>query len=166
MEWVQGLSVMIRGTPDELIEFCYYVYDMNGDRSLAREELYQCLKGCIIPGFAVEPDEIDECERDIVEITMRKLDKDRDGQITFPDFQNAVKEDPLLLQACGPCIPNPRSIAAFMACVTDTYRDYSPAWGSYWSEKLRPRTSIHSRSAVKVNSMRRPNTVSAASMGR
>ena len=41
---------MVRGNADELIEFCYFVYDMNGDRSLAREELWQCLKGCIYPG--------------------------------------------------------------------------------------------------------------------
>jgi hypothetical protein len=46
-EWVQGLSSMIRGTLDELIEFVYFVYDINGDRSLAREELYFCLKGCM-----------------------------------------------------------------------------------------------------------------------
>ena len=36
---------MLRGSAEELIEICYFVYDMNGDRSLAREELYQCLKG-------------------------------------------------------------------------------------------------------------------------
>ena len=133
-EWVSGLSVMLRGAPEELIEFCYYVYDMNGDRALAREELHQCLKGCIIPGFSVDQEEIDECERDIVEIAMRKLDKDRDGQITYPDFRLAVKEDPLLLQACGPCLPNPGSTIAFLACVSDSYRDYTPPWGGPWDE--------------------------------
>lgn len=42
--------------------------DMNGDRSLAREELSHCLKGCMYLGYGIDSDEIDECERDIIEI--------------------------------------------------------------------------------------------------
>ncbi len=41
-EWTKGFSVLIRGTLEELVEFVYFVYDMNGDRSLTREELYHC----------------------------------------------------------------------------------------------------------------------------
>lgn len=41
----------------------YRVYDMNGDGSLAREELYHCLRGCIYPGYGIEADEIDDAER-------------------------------------------------------------------------------------------------------
>jgi Ca2+-binding EF-hand superfamily protein len=58
-EFVQGLSLMVRGDSEELTEFCYFVYDMNGDRSLAREELWQCLKGCIYPGYGLDNDEIE-----------------------------------------------------------------------------------------------------------
>jgi len=46
IEWVEGISTMTRGTPEEIINFCYTVYDINGDKSLAREELFHCLKGC------------------------------------------------------------------------------------------------------------------------
>lgn len=67
-EWVKGLSVMLRGTTEELVEWCYYVYDLNGDGGLAREELHHCLRGCVYSGYGVEADELDECERDIVEI--------------------------------------------------------------------------------------------------
>lgn len=96
---------MLRGTTEELIEWCYYVYinhknatcslcvvficcwrkafipqltfpsfvfenryDLNGDGGLAREELHHCLKGCIYTGYGIEADELDEAERDIVEI--------------------------------------------------------------------------------------------------
>jgi Ca2+-binding EF-hand superfamily protein len=89
-EFATGLSAMLRGSSAELIDFCYFVYDMNGDRSLAREELYHCLKGCIIPGYGVPQDEIEEAEKDIVETAMKKLDVNRDGQITYDDFQQAV----------------------------------------------------------------------------
>ncbi|CAL8127255.1 unnamed protein product [Orchesella dallaii] len=96
---------------------------MNGDRSLAREELTHCLKGCIYMGYGIDNDELDECERDIIEIGESNVDKD--AQITETDFQNACYEDPLLLQACGPCLPPDRSTAAFLALITDKYRNFT-----------------------------------------
>lgn len=50
---------------------------MNGDGSLAREELTHCLKGCILAGYGLDQEEVEDCERDIVEICMKKLDMDR-----------------------------------------------------------------------------------------
>jgi len=131
-EWVKGLSVMLRGELDELIEFVYFVYDMNGDRSLAREELFHCLRGCIHPGYGVDSDEIEEVEKEIVEIAMKKLDVDRDGQITYEDFVAACHIDPLLLQAVGPCLPTAKASAAFLAVVTEDYRAYTGCWGHSW----------------------------------
>ena len=52
---------------------------------------------------------------------MRKLDWDKNGQITFPDFQTAVTDDPLLLEACGPCLPSSRSVAAFFVDLHSKY---------------------------------------------
>lgn len=48
---------------------------MNGDRSLAREELSHCLKGCMYMGYGIDSDELDECERDIVEIGWESVKK-------------------------------------------------------------------------------------------
>lgn len=75
---------------------------------------------------------------------MKKLDVDRDGQITFPDFQNAVFKDPLLLQAIGPCLPPAKAIAAFLALVTDKYRKYTDCYGRNWV-----RRNSHKRSGRK-----------------
>ncbi|OXA58598.1 EF-hand calcium-binding domain-containing protein 1 [Folsomia candida] len=128
-EWVEGVSLLCRGTPDQLIDFCYMVYDINGDKSLAREELSHCLKGGLVPYAGVmNGDEIEEAMREIVEIGMKKLDRDKDGQITQPDFTNACYYDPLLLQSIGPCLPPARSLAAFMAIFTENYRSYSTEW--------------------------------------
>lgn len=98
---------------------------MNGDRSLAREELSQCLKGCFLPGFGLEADEIEDAERDIIEMAMKKLDVNHDGQITFDDFMNAVRGDPLLVQACGPCLISPDCMARFLFTVSWEYRGYT-----------------------------------------
>jgi len=124
-EFLCALSSMMRGDEDEMVEFCYYVYDMNGDGSLAREELYQCLKGSFLAGYGLEPDEIEDAERDIVELALKKLDVNRDGQITFEDFKAAVKTDPLLIQACGPCLISPKCMARFLFTITEDYRAYT-----------------------------------------
>ncbi|XP_021950163.1 EF-hand calcium-binding domain-containing protein 1 isoform X1 [Folsomia candida] len=137
-EWVEGVSLLCRGTPDQLIDFCYMVYDINGDKSLAREELSHCLKGGLVPYAGVmNGDEIEEAMREIVEIGMKKLDRDKDGQITQPDFTNACYYDPLLLQSIGPCLPPARSLAAFMAIFTENYRSYSTEWNDEWKEQQR-----------------------------
>ncbi len=118
-EWMTGLSVFLRGTLDEQINFAYFCYDINGDRSLAREELFHCLKSCLIR-TSIEED-VEECVKEIVEIALRKLDTDRNGQITFNDFQSAVVGDPLLLEACGPCLPTQKAVAAFFVKLKSKY---------------------------------------------
>ncbi|CAL8083433.1 unnamed protein product [Orchesella dallaii] len=119
-EWVQGLSVFLRGTLDEHINFCYFIYDINGDRSLAREELYHCLKNCLIRTAGIEED-VEESIKEIVEIALKKLDKDKNGQITFSDFYAAVQCDNLLLEACGPCLPSPKTIGNFFLFLKENY---------------------------------------------
>ena len=40
----------------------------------------------------MDNDELEDAEKDIVEIAMKKLDTNRDGQITYDDFQMAVRQ--------------------------------------------------------------------------
>ncbi len=63
---------------------------------------------------------------------MLLLDVDKDSQITEIDFQRACYMDPLLIQACGPCLPDARSTAAFLALVTDKYRHFTQAYQRHW----------------------------------
>lgn len=93
---------------------------MAGDRSLAREELYHCLKNCLIRTSGIEED-VEESIKEIVEIALKKLDKDKNGQITFSDFHAAVHGDNLLLEACGPCLPSPKTITNFFLFLKEKY---------------------------------------------
>ena len=57
--------------------------------------------------------------QDIIDIVLRKMDHDKDGHICFNDFKKTVgfvfafqiqiyeqvDEEPLLLEAFGPCLP-------------------------------------------------------------
>jgi Ca2+-binding EF-hand superfamily protein len=118
-EFVRCLSIMMRGTIDELLSFSYDVYDVNGDRSLARDELFMCLDGSLRPGRGIlEADEVKDGIKDVVEMIMRKLDVNADGQITFEDFRQAIYNDPLLVQCLGQCLPPQRRSRAILFLVT------------------------------------------------
>ena len=38
-------------------------------------------------------------------MTMKKMDIDKDGKVSFQDFKETVKKEMLLLEAFGPCLP-------------------------------------------------------------
>uniref|UniRef100_A0A3Q4ML62 Calaxin n=1 Tax=Neolamprologus brichardi TaxID=32507 RepID=A0A3Q4ML62_NEOBR len=107
-EWIEGLSVFLRGTLDEKIKYCFSVYDLNGDNAISREEMLHMLKGRLIR----QPNEEDPDEgiKDLVEIILKKMDYDHDGKLSFEDFEKAVKDEHLLLEAFGTCLPDFRVI--------------------------------------------------------
>ncbi|XP_059206063.1 calaxin [Centropristis striata] len=110
-EWVEGLSVFLRGTLDEKIKYCFHVYDLNGDNYVSREEMFHMLKNSLIRQPTEE--DPDEGVKDLVEITLKKMDHDHDGRLSFSDFEKAVREENLLLEAFGTCLPDTTSIETF-----------------------------------------------------
>ncbi|XP_033848074.3 calaxin isoform X2 [Acipenser ruthenus] len=70
-EWIEGLSVFLRGTLDEKIKYCFEVYDLNGDGYISREEMFHMLKNSLIKQPTEE--DPDEGIKDLVEITLKKM---------------------------------------------------------------------------------------------
>ncbi|XP_040043968.1 calaxin [Gasterosteus aculeatus] len=110
-EWIEGLSIFLRGSLDDKIKFCFRVYDLNDDTLVSMEEMYHMLKNCL-PGLPTK-EERDEGVKDLVEITFKKMDRDHDGRLSFSDFEQSVKEENLLLEAFGTCLPNFKRVEAF-----------------------------------------------------
>ncbi|KAJ8267664.1 hypothetical protein COCON_G00128360 [Conger conger] len=110
-EWTEGLSVFLRGTLDEKIRYCFDVYDLNGDGHISREEMFHMLKNSLIRQPTEE--DPDEGIKDLVEIALKKMDHDHDGRLSYADFEKAVREEDLLLEAFGTCVPDAKSILAF-----------------------------------------------------
>ncbi|NWV84335.1 EFCB1 protein, partial [Dasyornis broadbenti] len=104
VEWVEGLAVLLRGTLEDKMKYCFKVYDLNGDGYISREEMFQMLKNSLLIQPADE--EPDEGVKDLVEIALKKMDHDHDGKLSFADFEKAVREESLLLEAFGPCLPD------------------------------------------------------------
>lgn len=114
---------------------CFHVYDLNGDKYISREEMFHMLKDSLIRQPSEEdPDEgikdlveiilkkmvkgtgagggVDagHAGRPAAE-TQRRLafvlqDHDHDGRLSFADFEKSVKEENLLLEAFGTCLPD------------------------------------------------------------
>uniref|UniRef100_A0A8C9DK31 EF-hand domain-containing protein n=1 Tax=Prolemur simus TaxID=1328070 RepID=A0A8C9DK31_PROSS len=102
-EWVKGLSVFLRGTFEEKLKFCFEVYYLNGDGFISQEEIFDILKNSLHQQSSEE--ETDEGIKELVDIILKKMDYDNDGKISFADFEKAVREDRLLLEVFGPCLP-------------------------------------------------------------
>ncbi|XP_034560409.1 EF-hand calcium-binding domain-containing protein 1 [Notolabrus celidotus] len=121
-EWIEGLSVFLRGSLDEKIKYCFHVYDLNGDNYISREEMFQMLRN----SFSRQPTEEDPDERikDLVEITLKKMDHDHDGRLSFDDFEKAVREENLLLEAFGTCLPDTMRIETFERHVFEEQQDH------------------------------------------
>ncbi|XP_044534724.1 EF-hand calcium-binding domain-containing protein 1-like [Gracilinanus agilis] len=110
-EWVEGLSVFLRGTFEEKLKYCYHVYYVNGDGYISQDEMFDMLKNSLLK-HPVEEDPI-EGIKELVEITLKKMDYDNDGKLSFEDFEQAVKKDRLLLEVFGPCLPETEKCLEF-----------------------------------------------------
>ena len=99
------------------MRFCFNIYDLNEDGYISKEEMMTMMKNCLI--VSSEQEEEGDGVKDLVEMTLRKMDKDRDGRINLSDFQASVKEEPLLLEAFGNCLPTSQSGAEFIKKILD-----------------------------------------------
>ena len=43
--------------------------------------------------------------QDLIDITLRRMDQDRDGRVSYEDFRATVEQEPLLMEAFGECLP-------------------------------------------------------------
>nr|XP_048308412.1 EF-hand calcium-binding domain-containing protein 1 isoform X1 [Myodes glareolus] len=108
-EWIHGLSLFLRGTLEEKMKYCFEVFDLNGDGYISKEEMFHMLKNSLLKQPSEE--DPDEGIKDLVEITLKKMDQDHDGKLSYTDYENAVREETLLLEAFGPCLPDPKGHA-------------------------------------------------------
>jgi len=51
-------------------------------------------------------EDLDESIKELVEITLKKMDKDHDNRLGDNDFSQSVREDPLLLSCFGQVFAN------------------------------------------------------------
>ena len=60
----------------------------------------------------------------MLDMTIRKMDHDRDGRISFADFKTSVAKDFLMMEAFGTCLPSNRAGQMFKNSILDTKQKY------------------------------------------
>ncbi|CAH1102504.1 unnamed protein product [Psylliodes chrysocephalus] len=110
--WLKGLSLFLKGNIQDQILYCFAVYDLNADGFLTKDEMFQLLRNCLIKH--PQEEDPDESVKDLVDIVIRKIDKDKDGKVSLEDYQKTVEEEPLLLEAFGKCLPSEESKMTFL----------------------------------------------------
>ena len=107
------------GNEEELIKYCFDIYDLNGDGMISREEMLNMLKTSL--GRQGMDEDPDEGVKDLIDMTLRKLDKDKDGKVSFKDWSTTVRQEPLMMEAFGPCLPSKRQGDLFMHKIESDY---------------------------------------------
>lgn len=114
--WIKTLSLFLRGTLDEKMRYCFFVYDLGGNGKLKRNDIIKLLRKC----FIYEKDEdIELMVKEFADILVQKLDIDGDGEISHDDFAESVRKQRQLLECFGRCLPDLLSAVDFMKTFTD-----------------------------------------------
>ena len=53
-------------------------------------------------------------------MTLKKMDLDKDGRVSYSDFEETVRHEPLMMEAFGPCLPNNKIGFEFMKQFLDS----------------------------------------------
>uniref|UniRef100_A0A0B6YQZ5 EF-hand domain-containing protein n=2 Tax=Arion vulgaris TaxID=1028688 RepID=A0A0B6YQZ5_9EUPU len=114
-DYVIGIAKFLNGTLEDQVNLCFDVYDLNNDGYIVREEMFQLLKSCLVK--APTEEDPDELVKELVDIVMKKMDHDHDGRVSLADFQAAVADDKLMLEALGKCLPDDKSKLTFQEMI-------------------------------------------------
>lgn len=135
---------IFEGTEEEQIQYCFNIYDLNGDGYISREEMLAMLKTCLgRQGLEDDPEEgvkvgwniahvyrnnvNHDILQDLIEMTLRKMDKDKDGRVSFSDWCQTMRQEPLMLEAFGPCLPGRRASELFLEkSASETQKGHGP----------------------------------------
>ena len=53
-------------------------------------------------------------------MTLRRMDLDKDGRVSFSDFHSTVAREPLMMEAFGQCLPHTKAGFEFMRQYLDS----------------------------------------------
>ncbi|KAG8201634.1 hypothetical protein JTE90_012704 [Oedothorax gibbosus] len=111
-EFIRILHIMLYGRIDDKIKLCFTCYDLDGDLEVVRENV----TSLILEAVSDPPtrDCTADALQDLVEMIFLKLDKDKDGVISYEEFKKACHEDNIWIEAFGQCLPDHQHRSGFL----------------------------------------------------
>ncbi|XP_058838682.1 calaxin-like [Topomyia yanbarensis] len=119
--WATTVSLFLRGSFEEKIRYCFQVYDIQGDGVIRRDHMMLLMKNTAIKH---QEEDVGEVVKDLVDIILHRMDADRDGSISFQDYQQTVRQRPELLECFGQALPDRARVHAFSKTFLERGRKY------------------------------------------
>ncbi|XP_075554419.1 Kv channel-interacting protein 4-like isoform X2 [Dermacentor variabilis] len=86
-EFVMGLSVLSRGSPQEKLQWAFNLYDINKDGAVTRDEIFEIISSVYsLLGHCAAPHPDDQSAREHAARVFQKLDLNNDGIVTYDEF--------------------------------------------------------------------------------
>ncbi|XP_032882221.1 Kv channel-interacting protein 4 isoform X2 [Amblyraja radiata] len=99
-DFIQGLSVLLRGTIQDKLKWAFNLYDINKDGYVTKEEMLDIMKSIYdMMGKYTYPVLRDEAPRQHVEIFFQKMDKNKDGVVTIDEFIDTCQKDENIMKS-------------------------------------------------------------------
>ncbi|XP_059613693.1 Kv channel-interacting protein 4-like [Phlebotomus argentipes] len=96
-EFVQGLSILSRGTLEEKLRWTFSLYDINGDGFITREEMTDIATAIydLVGHLPIDPTATPEEDRikEKVDRIFQKMDANGDGVVTLEEFLDCCRND-------------------------------------------------------------------------
>uniref|UniRef100_A0A8C5TDN9 EF-hand domain-containing protein n=1 Tax=Malurus cyaneus samueli TaxID=2593467 RepID=A0A8C5TDN9_9PASS len=93
-DFAVGLSVLLRGTEQQKLKWTFDLYDVNKDGYVTKEDMLEIMKSIYaMMGRCTEPALGTRVPAQHVELFFQKMDRNRDGVVTFEEFLATCQED-------------------------------------------------------------------------
>lgn len=119
-KWISAMSLFLRGPLMAKIKYCFKVYDISGKLEIKRDHMVQLMRNFV---YKHEEEDVEEAIKDLADIILKKMDLDQDGAISYDDYRVSVLQNNMLLECFGQCLPDRKSIYAFLMTFTDKIKD-------------------------------------------
>ncbi|KAM9727857.1 A-type potassium channel modulatory protein KCNIP2 isoform 3-T3 [Menidia menidia] len=99
-DFVFGLSIILRGTINDRLNWAFNLYDLNKDGCITKEEMLDIMQSIYdMMGKYTYPTMHDEAPREHVESFFQKMDQNKDGVVTIDEFIESCKKDENIMQS-------------------------------------------------------------------
>uniref|UniRef100_A0A8V0Z9Q8 Potassium voltage-gated channel interacting protein 2 n=1 Tax=Gallus gallus TaxID=9031 RepID=A0A8V0Z9Q8_CHICK len=99
-DFVSGLSIILRGTIDDRLNWAFNLYDLNKDGCITKEEMLDIMKSIYdMMGKYTYPAMREEAPREHVENFFQKMDRNKDGVVTIEEFLESCQKDENIMRS-------------------------------------------------------------------
>lgn len=99
-DFVMGLSILLRGTVQEKLNWAFNLYDINKDGYITKEEMLDIMKAIYdMMGKCTYPMLKEDTPRAHVEVFFQKMDKNKDGVVTIDEFIDCCQNDENIMRS-------------------------------------------------------------------